>query len=120
MTKYQHLGRKRATIHQKHLILSDHFEKGISISELARKHQIHPVTIYNWKKQVTNKKNEELDPKELLAEIQKLKNENTSLKKTIGTISHENVVIKDINEFLKKKHREGQLKKQKNNSKKKK
>jgi transposase-like protein len=109
MTKFQHLGRKRATIHQKYLILSDHFEKGISISELARKHQIHPVTIYNWKKQVTNKKNEEeVDVNEVLTENEKLRKEIASLKKTIGTISHENVVIKDINEFLKKKYREKQ------------
>ena len=81
MTKFQQLGRKRPSIDQKHLILSDHFEKGISLSELARKHQIHPMTIYNWKKKMSDKKKEdELDPEELLVEIQKLKKENQSLK----------------------------------------
>jgi hypothetical protein len=55
-----------------------------------------------------------------MAEIQELKKENASLKKSLGTITHEKEVIKDINEFLTKKYREEQLKKQKNTSKRKK
>lgn len=121
MTKYQSFGRKRHSIDQKHLILQDHFENGVSISELARKHQIHPITIYNWKKQMSDKKKEdEIDVHEILAENEKLKKEIASLKKSLGTVSHEKEVVKDINEFLKKRYREQQLKKQKNTSKKKK
>ncbi len=121
MTKFQQFGRKRATIDQKNLILSDHFENGISLSELARKHQIHPMTIYNWKKQMTDKKKEdELDIHEILAENEKLKKEISSLKKSLGSVSHEKEVFKDINDFLKKKYRDQQLKKQKSTSKKKK
>lgn len=121
MTNYQSFGRKRLSIDQKNLILQDHFEKGVSISELARKNQIHPITLYNWKKKMADTKDkDELDIHEILAENEKLKKENSSLKKTLGTVTHEKEVIKDINEFLKKKYREEQLKKQKNISRKKK
>jgi transposase-like protein len=119
MTKFQKLGRKRLSIDQKHLILSDHFEKGISLSELARKNQIHPMTIYNWKMS-DKKKEDELDIHEIMAENEKLKKENSSLKKSLGSVSHEKEVLKDINDFLKKKYRDQQLKKQKSTSKKKK
>jgi transposase-like protein len=103
------------------LILSEHFEKGVSLSELARQNQIHPITLYNWKKQMADKKKDnELDINEILAENEKLKKENASLKKTLGSVTHEKEVIKDINDFLKKKYREEQLKKQGNTLKRKK
>jgi len=113
--------RKRLSNDQKYLILSEHFEKGISLSELARLHQVHPITLYNWKRQMSQKKNEtELNPDEILAENEKLKKENASLKKALGSVSHEKEVLKDINDFLKKKYREQELKKQKNISERKK
>ena len=74
MANYQYFGRKRHTIEQKNLILSEHFEKGVSLSELARQNQIHPITLYNWKKQMADKKKDnELDINEILAENEKLK-----------------------------------------------
>jgi hypothetical protein len=37
-----------------------------------------------------------------LAENEKLKKEISSLKKSLGSVSHEKEVFKDINDFLKK------------------
>jgi len=40
------LNRKRISREQKFNILSEHQENGTPISELARLHGIHPITIY--------------------------------------------------------------------------
>ena len=63
---------KRVSKNQKFLILSEHFQGGLSISELSRKYQVHAVTIYQWRRE--HKSREEkpggLCPKELLSEIE--------------------------------------------------
>lgn len=110
---------RRVSATQKNLILSDHFEKGISISELARKNQIHPITLYNWKRKMTEKKDSsELDISEMLAENERLRRENKQLQSALGKTTLEKECLTDIVAFLKKKNLEEQLKKRKNLSKK--
>ena len=43
---------KRVPKKQKFLILSEHFNDGLSVSELSRKHQIQPATIYKWREKM--------------------------------------------------------------------
>lgn len=103
MTNYQSFGRKRLSIDQKNLILQDHFEKGVSISELARKNQIHPITLYNWKKKMADTKDkDELDIHEILAENEKLKKENSSLKKPWVPSLMKKKLLKTLMNSLKK------------------
>jgi len=45
-------GRRQFPVWQKRLILREHIEQRVSISLLARKYQVHPVTIYNWRRMV--------------------------------------------------------------------
>ena len=112
---------RRSFTHQEKIsIISRHFEEGISISELARVNDIHPVTLYSWKRHMSgkNKKNDALDPKKLLEELNALKKENKNLKKIVGEQVLDIDCMKDVIEFLKKKELEAQLKKQKSSSKK--
>ena len=73
-------------------------------AELARKHDLHPITIYNWKR--TMKKDEpkksEANISELLEELEKAKGENENLKKALGEIVVENQILKTANNVLKK------------------
>jgi len=87
------LNRKRISREQKFNILSEHEENGTPISELARLHGIHPITIYQWKCQMSDK------PK------QDMKKKNKQLTNALGEVTLDNQCLKDINEFLKKKRR---------------
>jgi putative transposase len=112
------LNKKRLSKSQRFNILSEHFDKGTPISELARINKINPVTIYNWKKAMGEKPKETLDIQEILLELENLKKENNILKKVIGNKEVDLEICKDIIEFLKKKEREDLLISSKNTSKK--
>lgn len=104
------LNRKRISKEQKFNILSDHIENGTPVSELARLHGIHPITIYQWKRQMNEKPKNELDVEKLLQELNDLKKKNKQLTKALGEVTLDNQCLKDINEFLKKKEVEDLLK----------
>ena len=110
--------RRRFTHNEKIELISRHLNEGISISELARLNDIHPVTLYYWKRSMNgkNKKSDDINIKELLNEVNKLKNENKRLKKVVGEQVLDIDCLKDLNDFLKKKQQEEMLKKQKNSS----
>lgn len=111
--------RRRVSATQKNLILSEHFEKGVSISELARKHQMHPITLYAWKRKMSQKKEViEPDLSQMLAENESLRNEVKQLQAALGKSAVENQCLTDIVAFLKKKSLEDRLKKRKRLSKK--
>ena len=112
---------RRSFTHQEKIsIISRHFEEGISISELARVNDIHPVTLYSWRRHMSDKpkKDDTVDMKKLVEELNALKKENKSLKSIVGEQVLDIACLKDLNEFLKKRELEQQLKKQKNSSKK--
>jgi len=104
------LNRKRISREQKFNILSEHTENGTPVSELARLHGIHPITIYQWKRQMNDKPKNELDVEKLLQELNDLKKKNKQLTKALGEVTLDNQCLKDINEFLKKKEAEDLLK----------
>lgn len=107
---------KRVSKNQRFLILSEHFQGGLSISELSRKYQIQATTIYQWRREKMRreKKATELDPEELLLEINRLKVENSRLKHTVADQALDITTLKQWNEFMKKKWREEKLSLQKN------
>ena len=59
-------------------------------------------------KQETSQKSQ-LDPKELLAEIENLKQENSRLKHTVAEQALDITTLKQWNEFIKKKLRQDEL-----------
>ena len=109
---------KRFTKEQKRNILSEHFEEGLSISELSRKHQVSAHAIYKWrnamKKQQDEDKTISLDTEQLLEEIEQLKRENSRLKHTVADQALDISTLKQWNDFIKKKLREEKLSSQKN------
>ena len=108
---------KRFTKDQKSRILSEHLEKGLSISELARKYQVSAHSIYKWRN-VMKEQNEDkkisLDTEQLLNEIEQLKKENSCLKHTVAEQVVDISTLKQWNDFIKKKLREEKLNSQKN------
>ncbi|BBH53984.1 transposase [Fluviispira sanaruensis] len=45
--------RRRFGYQEKRAILEEHFNLGLSLSVLSRKQQIHPVTLYSWKRSLS-------------------------------------------------------------------
>ena len=79
-------------------------------------HNIHPVTLYQWKRNMGEKPEEKINAHELLQEIERLKKQNKQLTSALGELTLDNQCLKDLNEFLKKKQMEELLKPQKNSS----
>lgn len=90
------------SISEKKQILNEHFDHGLSISAISRKHQINAVTLYAWKKMFmgSDKKNTTPDDQN---EIERLKRENEALKKVVADLAVDNSILKEANEILKKK-----------------
>ena len=109
---------KRVSKSQRFLILSEHFQGGLSISELSRKYQVHAATIYQWRREQMSREEKSggLCPKELLSEIEHLKAENSRLKHTVADQALDITTLKQWNEFMKKKWREEKLSSQNNSS----
>ncbi|RYZ82438.1 MAG: hypothetical protein EOP04_22040 [Proteobacteria bacterium] len=62
--------KQQYSFQQKEHILRDHFAHGLSISAIARKHQINAVNLYNWEKMfMTSKppKDTDLSPEQIAA-----------------------------------------------------
>lgn len=99
-------GRRQFTVWQKRLILREHVEQGVSITYLARKYQVHPVTIYQWKRVVDlcgKMKDPHGDMDELLEELDRLRKENHRLKLAVSELVVEKSCQKDvISEFKKR------------------
>jgi transposase-like protein len=105
-------GRRQFTVWQKRLILRELVEQGRSVSLLARKYQVHPVTLYNWKRTI-DLADDFKDPHgtidELLAELDQLKKENHRLKMAVGDLTVDKACQQEIIESLKKRAREALL-----------
>ncbi len=108
---------KRYSKAEREAILSEHITEGLSISELSRKHQIHPHTIYNWRRKMNTKRQDKVvDPRELFSELEQSKKENSKLKKIVAEQALDITTLKQYNEFVKKKFREEQLNLSENSS----
>jgi transposase-like protein len=111
--------RRRLGYYEKRAILEEHFNLGLSLSVLSRKHQIHPVTLYSWKRSLsmTDKPiNSKDNIEEILAEMDRLKKENKYLAKAVSTLTIDKAILTDAIEILKKKSQQRALLKQQKKS----
>jgi transposase-like protein len=95
--------RRQFSMEQKCMILTDYFEKKASMIEISKKHGIHPVTLAQWKRQMSDK-----DPKmnhsqaDLIAQVEKQKSEIKRLKKIVGDLSLDKDILEEAIELFKK------------------
>jgi transposase-like protein len=103
--------RRRYGYYEKRAILEEHINLGLSLSILSRKYQIHPVTLYSWKRMLTVSEDTPQKPniEEILAENERLKKENKHLKKSVANLSIDKSILTDAVEILKKKSQERAL-----------
>jgi transposase-like protein len=101
--------RKHYNTARKMEILRELESSGLSLSDLARKHDIHPVTVHLWKRTLReNMKNpEEINIAELLKENERLKLEVSSLKETVSDLAVSKRILECSNDI----YRRDQLKK---------
>ena len=90
-------------------ILREISSGSVMLSDLARKHDIHPVTIYSWKRMLREnmKKPEEINVDEILKENERLKLENLALKETVSDLAVRKRILECSNDI----YRRDQLKK---------
>lgn len=95
---------------KKFKILSELDDGTISLTDLARKHGVHPVTVHRWRRDMRKEEDKNnINVQELLAELEKLTEENKNLKKAIGSMAVDKEILQTANEILKKKQRQQEL-----------
>ena len=96
---------------QKIQLLNELESGDMTVSNLARKHGVHPVTIHKWKREMAqDKKKDSIDVHEIIAELEKIKEENNHLKKAVGNMAISNEILQTAVEVLKKNQRSEKLK----------
>ncbi len=95
--------KKRFKKEEKCAILAEYFEQKRSMVNIAAKHGIHPVTLAQWKRQMSDK-NPKMNHKqsELISENEKQKEEIRRLKKIVGDLSIEKEILNEAIEIYKK------------------
>lgn len=98
--------RRHFTQEKKQLMVKEHYSQGISIPVLPRKYGVHAITLYSWKRQMNQKKDESPINVEyiqkLIEENDKLKAENQNLKAKVGELAIKNDILKDGLEIVQK------------------
>lgn len=84
------LKRKRLSREPKFSILSKHEENGTPVPELARLHGIPTITIYQWKRQMSDKPKQDLNVEKLFQELNDLKKKNKQLTRALGEVTLDN------------------------------
>lgn len=114
--------RRRYGYQEKRMILEEHFNSGLSLSAISRKYQIHPVSLYNWKRSLcmSDKETKPMsisgNVEEILAENERLKKRNKHLEKAVSNLTIDNSILTDAIEIMKKKSQERALLKQQKKS----
>jgi len=111
--------RKYFTKQQKLKILEELKTGDMTVTNLARERGIHPITLYSWKRTMSQDKPEnQPDYQELLRELEKTKTENSHLKKAVGELAIDKQILQTANDILKKAQRKAKFKSPKKSSKK--
>ena len=105
------IGSKRNyfTKNQKLQILKELDAGGITHSDLARKHGIHPVTIHKWKRAMKSEKHDKIDIQAIKQEYLDILEENKMLKKALANMALKNEILQTANDVLKKVQVKGKL-----------
>ena len=98
------------TKNQKLQILQELDAGGITHSDLARKHGIHPVTIHKWKRTMKSEKHDEVDIQAIRQEYLETLEENKMLKKALANMALKNEILQTANDVLKKVQMKDKLK----------
>jgi len=92
--------RKHLTAEQKVLILREHLENQIPLSDLSEKHQIHINVLYRWKKELFEGASEIFSRKQVkqsAAEAREVERLGTKLRdkdKLIAELVQDNIALK--------------------------
>jgi transposase-like protein len=95
--------KKRYTLEEKTIILREHIEEHLSVSETAEKYGLHPNAIYQWKKAMyetasvnTTKQTKQTEKKQsqLLKEIETLKATLSMRESLIAELVEDNIRLK--------------------------
>ena len=103
MESTQAVKRKYFSQVKKQEILKELDKGGIHLSDLARKHDLHPMTIYKWRRDMNtfrDKTNFKID--EVFAENERLKRENEHLKRAVGELTLDKQILQTANDIFKK------------------
>ncbi|MCY4524793.1 MAG: transposase [Halobacteriovoraceae bacterium] len=118
MESTQITGRKYFTRTQKMKILEELNNHGMTISDIARRHGIHPMTVYKWRRKMTvPKEHGNTNIEGIFTEIDRLKKENDYLKTAVGELTIDKQILQTANDILKKRQMEIKLKSLKRSSK---
>jgi len=112
--------RRRSFTKAKKIEILREVSSGVStLSDLARKHDIHPVTIYSWKRNLRElmKKPEEADIAAILAENEKLKLKVSALEETVSDLAVRKRILECSNDIYKRDALKKKLSTQKTSSK---
>ena len=104
MQETEYTKRKYYTKAEKMEILNELRLGEITISQLARNHSIHPVTIHNWRRQMgINQKVTSSEVRQILKDSIKHKQENELLKQSLADMAMDKKILEIANDILKKK-----------------
>lgn len=101
--------RRHWTKAQKEAILREYKRGSVSLAVLSRRFQVHPVTLYKWRRQMTQQKalgGASLSFGELAEALERTQRENERLKKAVGELVVEKQILRTANEILKKRQRQ--------------
>lgn len=88
---------------QKSAILSEYFKKKASMIEIAQKYDIHPVTLAQWKRQMSDRNiKSNHSQSELVAEIERQKEEIERLKRAVANLVLDKEILQEAVELFKK------------------
>lgn len=95
--------RRHFSKEQKCAILSEYFDQKCSMTQIANKYGINPVTLAQWKRHMSDKNPKMNHSKaELIAESEKQKEEIRRLKKIVADLSVDKEILKEAVEIFKK------------------
>jgi len=94
--------KKRYTSDEKTMILREHLEKNIQVSDLAEKYTVHPNAIYKWKKALFEHASDSIETKtkpdkelsSALKRIQELEEKLNQRERLIAEIVEDNINLK--------------------------
>lgn len=87
--------KKRYSIDEKIMIVREHLDKNIPVSDLAEKYNVHPNAIYKWKKQLFETASDNFTKKDKVT-TKKLAEAEKRIRQLESTLSQRETLIAEI------------------------